>query len=75
MFPKYSKEKPRGSELLAWLTYIFLNAGLALRLIVEPMQQTGLVARWKGLLVVSAVLQWLAGLFFVANTWKRVKER
>jgi len=26
-------------------------------------------------LVLSAVLQWLAGMFFVLNTWGRVKEK
>jgi hypothetical protein len=30
---------------------------------------------WQWALVTSALLQWLAGLFFVANTWTRIKER
>jgi hypothetical protein len=75
MFPKHSAERPRGSERLGWATYLLLNAGLALRAIAEPWQSlspgtvpgTGLAA--------SAVLQWLAGVLFVANTWPRVKER
>jgi hypothetical protein len=31
---------------------------------------------WAGwLLVTSAILQWLAGMFFFANTWGRIKEK
>jgi hypothetical protein len=38
MFPKYSTEKPRGSEALGWLTYASLNVGPILRAIAEPIQ-------------------------------------
>jgi hypothetical protein len=75
MFPKYSLEKPRGNETLGWATFWLLNVGLILRAIGEPvmaMQPSPLVG-W--LLVSSAALQWLAGAFFFANTWGRVKER
>ena len=40
MFPKFSAEKPRGSETLGWWTYALLNIGLLLRAIGEPMQST-----------------------------------
>jgi hypothetical protein len=36
MFPKQSKEKPRGSEGLGWIVLILLNIGLVLRAIGEP---------------------------------------
>ena len=36
MFPKFSRENPRGSERLAWATFVLLNVGLALRVISEP---------------------------------------
>jgi hypothetical protein len=75
MFPKYSREKPRGSESLGWATYILLNAGLLFRFLGEPLHTAQPEARWGWLLAVSAVAQWLAGLAFVANTWGRVKER
>jgi hypothetical protein len=47
--------------------------GLLLRVVGEPLiaQQPGTV--WGWLLVISAVLQWGAGLCFSANTWPRVK--
>lgn len=75
MFPKFSVEKPRGSEVLGWWTYALLNAGLLLRGIAEPIQSTqaNLLSGW--MLVLSAVLQFLSGLAFVLNSWGRVKEK
>jgi hypothetical protein len=73
MFPKYSKEQPRGSERLGWATYLLLNTGLLLRAAGEPLNALQPGAFWGWLLVVSATLQWLAGLSFVANTWGRVQ--
>ena len=75
MFPKYSREKPRGSERLGYLSYGLLNSGLLLRGIAEPMQSLSPGAWWGWLLVISAVLQWMAGIAFVGNTWGRVKGR
>jgi cbb3-type cytochrome oxidase subunit 1 len=75
MFPKYTAERPRGSERLGRATYGLLNLGLILRAVGEP-----LVAVYPGgqlgwMLALSAILQMLAGWGFVANTWARVKER
>lgn len=75
MFPKFSVEQPRGSETLGWWTYTLLNIGLLLRAIAEPINANhpNPFSGWT--LVLSAVLQFLAGLFFVLNSWGRVKER
>lgn len=75
MFPKWRKERPRGSDLLAWSCYGLLNAGLLLRVVAEPIHATQprLLLGW--LLVFAALLQWLGGLAFVLNTWPRVKVR
>lgn len=75
MFPKQSKEHPRGSEKLGWAVFGLLNTGLLLRVIFEPLAavRPDLGIGW--LLALSAVLQLLAGWGFVANTWGRVKER
>lgn len=74
MFPVYSKERPRGSDFLAWATLFLLNGGLFLRAVAEPTMGwwsfSGLV-----LMPLSAVCQWLAGLAFVLNTWPRVKGK
>jgi hypothetical protein len=73
MFPRHSAEHPRGSTRLAWIAYVGLNAGLALRLIGEPLQMSGTGA--ATLLVLSAGLQLLGAWAFVLNTWPRVKVK
>lgn len=75
MFPKASRERPRGSPALGWATFILLNGGLLLRVFAEPLNARAPAPTWGALLVVSALAQWLAGVLFVLNTWTRVKER
>ena len=75
MFPKYSMQLPRGYEWLGWVTYGTLNIGLPLRAMAEPLQASKPNNLSGALLVVSAILQWLAGVVFIANTWHRVKEK
>jgi heme/copper-type cytochrome/quinol oxidase subunit 1 len=75
MLPKYSRERPRGHERLAWAAYILINAGLILRVIGEPLVavRSDLGAGW--LLVLSALLQLIGGWMFISAVWPRVKER
>jgi hypothetical protein len=74
MFPRYSKESPRGAEWLGYVIYGLLNVGLILRILGEPLQESGV--DWAGwLLVASAVLQLAAGWLVVAALWPRVRER
>ena len=75
MFPKLTRERPRGSERLGWVVFVMLNAGLLLRAVAEPLTtlRPDVSAGW--LLVLAAILQLIACLGFVANTWGRVKER
>ncbi len=68
MFPKYSKDRPRGSDWVAVATFCLLHVGLWLRV-------AGEAANAGRLLVVAAVCQWLAGTGFIATTWPRVRER
>jgi hypothetical protein len=75
MFPKASREKPRGSEGLGWASYGLLNAGLLLRAISEPAVTLRPGSGWGWLLASAALLQWLGGMAFVLNTWGRVKEK
>lgn len=72
LFPKYSHEQPRGREEMGWVTYGLLNAGLLLRVVGEPLNAIQPGQLWGWLLALSALLQWTAGLVFVANTWPRV---
>jgi hypothetical protein len=75
MFPKYNLAKPRGHEWLGWATFILLNLGLVLRIIVEPLHGILLSPLTSWMLAISAILQWLSGVAFVANTWARVREK
>ncbi len=75
MFPKYSKESPRGNERLSWGVFMLINVGLVLRIIAEPLVSTQPGSSIGWLLVVSALCQLLAGWGFVFNIWTRVKER
>ncbi len=72
MFPKHSKATPRGNEKLAYTGYALLNLGLMTRTIFEPLS----ASTWRpGSLVVSAILQWAAGMILVVWIWPRVKGK
>lgn len=75
MFPKYSIAKPRGHEWLGWATFILLNGGLMLRILFEPLHSSTASPLSSWMLVIAALLQWLAGLAFVANTWPRIRVK
>ncbi|HEX8681430.1 MAG TPA: hypothetical protein VF707_03900 [Ardenticatenaceae bacterium] len=75
MFPKQTREQPRGNERLAWFTYYTLNAGLLLRFLFEPWQALApnTVAAWA--LGAAALLQVAAGWSFIGASWARVKGK
>ncbi len=64
MFPIITRAQPRGNEKLAWASVVG-----------EPLTSTYPETGTGWLLVVSALLQWLAAILFVALAWPRVKER
>jgi hypothetical protein len=74
MFPRYSKESPRGPEWIGYAIYALINLGLMIRIVGEPLQASG-VAWAGGFLAISAVLQLMGGWVFVIAMWPRVKER
>jgi len=75
MLPKFTMQQPRGVEALSWATYFLLNVGLLVRAVAEPNNALAPGSFWGWLLVLSAFLQWLAGLLFVINAWARVKGK
>lgn len=75
MFPKYSKEQPRGSEWLGWAVLILLNVGMVLRTIGEPAVLLAPQAGFGWMLAVASLFLLLAGWGFILNTWGRIKER
>lgn len=75
MFPKYAPDKPHGPEWLGWSTFVSLNMGLILRMVFEPIHAQAAASISSWMLVSAACFQWLSGVAFVANTWKRVREK
>lgn len=75
MFPKYSPEMPRGNNTIAIATFVLLNLGLLVRVVVEPARAWHPDAAPGWLLAVAGVAQALAGIGFAINTWPRVKIR
>jgi hypothetical protein len=75
MFPKFAPANPRGSNVLGIATFLLLNLGLLLRVVVEPVRTWRPGALPGELLVVAAVAQALAGVGFLLITWPRVKEK
>ncbi|MBN8620956.1 MAG: hypothetical protein J0L63_18735 [Anaerolineae bacterium] len=75
MFPKFTRELPRGNPLAGWATFGLLNIGLIVRVVAEPL--VTIKPEWNlgWLLVVSALCQLAAVWLFVVNTWPRIKER
>lgn len=75
MFPRASRERPRGPEGPATASYLLLNAGLLLRWIGEPLLAIRHAAAAGPMLAAAAVLQWLGGVLFVVVIWGRVKAK
>ncbi|NIV14523.1 MAG: hypothetical protein GWN62_25590 [Aliifodinibius sp.] len=75
MFPRHTRQQPRGSEALGWWCFYLLNAGLALRVVVEPLLRISPLSLWKVLIAISTIAQWIAGMLYIINIWKRVKAR
>ena len=74
MFPLVSKEQPRGDERIAWIAFAVLNAGLLLRAAGEPASALDPAAVPAPVLPLSATLQVLGVLLFVAAAWPRVRS-
>lgn len=75
MFPKQSKDKPRGHEGLGWMVFISLNVGMVLRAFGEPLVMLVPDAGMGWTLAAASTFLLLAGWGFIINTWGRIKER
>lgn len=74
MFPRWSKEHPKGPMWIWWTVYYSLNIGLIIRLVSEYYlaQNHSIMAP---LLVISGFMLWLAIAGFVIIMWRRVKAK
>jgi len=73
MFPRHTRQDPRGNEFLGWVTFGFLNIGLLLRVIAEPFINTHPSRLLAYMIFFSGLLQWLAAILYTGNIWKRIK--
>ena len=77
MFPRLLKKdnpNPRGSVAMAWAVYLCLNAGLVLRLTIEPSYRTIGQSWLAALLALSGVLQAAAAVGFGLLIWARIRS-
>jgi len=75
MFPRLPTTARPAPAALGWVVFAGLNLGLLLRVVAEPAHALDPRAGWGALLVVSALLQWGAGLVYVGLVWPRVRGR
>ena len=75
MCPPFARGQPHRRPGLAWLTPSALNAGLLVRVIVEPWHGVRPQSSLGWLLVGPAVLQVAAGWTFVITIWSRIRGR
>lgn len=75
MFPGRNREEGFAAQKWGWLTFIFLNLGLLLRLISEPAAVGSPAEIWKILLTMSALLQLAAGISYLVEMWPRIQSK
>lgn len=69
MFPRASREAPRGQATLAWVAWATLNTGMTLRVLGDGLGRSPAPALLGGLLQLLAAIAW------ALHIWPRVKER
>lgn len=80
LFPKWTKEQPRGREWMSWVALVTLNLGLLIRAVAEPLNTLGGAEYYQSpgvaaALISSGVLQWVGGMCFMLNIWGRIKPK
>jgi hypothetical protein len=67
-------QSQRGSEALFWMALAFLNTGILLRALFEPLHSWTKISFFSILAGVSGLFLLAAAVLFVANLWSRVRE-
>lgn len=75
MFPGRIKEESFRNQKWEWIAFAGLNLGLPIRFIAEPMASAFEPDFWSFLLILSAVLQFIGILSYVAGIWPRVQSK
>lgn len=76
MFPRRYRDREKRESILVWTTFWTLNIGLLLRIISEPLIHYFPEHRFiEFTVVISALLQITAFLFYTAEIWPRLKPK
>ncbi len=75
MFPGRTRDEGFAAQKWGWLTYLFLNTGLLLRIIAEPWVNSSEAFIWDILIVVSATTQVLAAISYAIEMWPRIQSK
>lgn len=75
MFPGRVKEESFNNQKWGWMAFLFLNVGLTLRLLAEPILIISENQAWKLILVISAAFQFVGVSSYVREIWPRVMSK
>jgi hypothetical protein len=75
MFPGRTREEGFTAQKWGWLTYLFLNSGLLLRIVAEPWLNSSEALIWDILIVLSATTQVLAAITYTIEMWPRIQSK
>jgi len=75
MFPGRNREEGFRAQKWGWLTFFFLNSGLLLRIVAEPLVALQTSPVLNILLVISALLQMLGGSTYLMEMWPRILSK
>jgi len=75
MFPGRNRGEGFKAQKWGWFTFIFLNVGLGLRIVSEPLVVSTSAGIWNILLVGSALLQLTAGVTYLIEMWPRIMSK
>jgi len=75
MFPGRVREEGFKAQKLGWLTYTFLNVGLVLRIVAEPVLSYSHATIWNILIFISASFQVVAAVTYVIEMWPRIQSK
>ena len=75
LFPRPDRSRPTPPDRLGWIAYGLLNAGLLLRVAIEPAVMLHPASALRWLLPASGLMQLAAACAFVLLIWPRVRTR
>ncbi len=75
MFPGRNKEESFSNQKWGWMAFMFLNVGLGLRVISEPLLFIFQTETWNSILAISAAFQFVGVSSYVWEIWPRVMSK